>query len=250
MVLHQCTKCKSAFTTVVELHQHLEKVHELTLTWKCEFCHYESQKIANLKKHYIRFERRDAKDTRSCTLSEASGSFTRRIERLKRKRGCPEPKDSHQPTLSTTPVTQPSLSSLPKIPKLKLSTKDVKLDDEISLYTEESLDDPEPTTSQLDVPQEPELNCPIASKAPSPKMDSQPIVTTSPSPTPDVRIVVPVEEPQDDDDTVTITVGRGRNKYGTLKLKSITVITERFYNVYGIERRGEVQTKTAYFDNE
>ena len=27
------------------------------------------------------------------------------------------------------------------------------------------------------------------------------------------------------------------------------VVTEKFYNVYGIERRGEVQTKTAYFDH-
>ena len=138
MALHQCTKCQSAFTTVVELHHHLEKVHQLTLTWKCEFCNYESQKIANLKKHYTRFERRDAKDTRSCTLSEVSATFMRRIERIKWKHGCPEPKEPHQSIPSTSLVTQPSLSSLPKIPKLKLNTKEVKLGNQISLHTDES----------------------------------------------------------------------------------------------------------------
>ena len=122
MALHHCTRWKSAYSTLLELHD-METVRNSTLTWKCEFCKHEAQKMTNLKKHYTRFKRRNAKDTRLCQLSEAS-PFMRSIEQNKRKRGCPQPKEQpDQPIQSNEFPTQPSLAGLPKILKLKLNTR-------------------------------------------------------------------------------------------------------------------------------
>ena len=75
--------------------------------------------------HYRRFENKPPSDTRSCQISEASSSYLRKCERLKRKRGTPEPipQKPADPITATTPqkpvdpkpVHQSPMSHLPKI---------------------------------------------------------------------------------------------------------------------------------------
>ena len=142
MPLHDCNHCKSAFSSVTELHSHLEEIHHISLTWKCELCSYESPIIANLNKHYTRSEGRTAKEVRSCRLSEAGSSYQRKIIRNQRKRGHPDP-DPPKINQSPPPISIP-LPKLPKIPKLKISNPESKInDDQISLHTTCSLSDDE-----------------------------------------------------------------------------------------------------------
>ena len=245
MPLHDCRLCKSAFSTKAELHRHMEEIHHTIFTWKCEFCYYEAEKIGALKRHYRRFEKKPASDTRSCNLSEATPSYLRRCERLVRKRGTPDTIPTTKSTADPPTQTSTCMPNLPKIPKLTLTIPD----DTLSLHAETDAEpdqDPHATPETL----EDESLPPTQEIIPSPQLPPSPEPERSTSSVPgDVRIIQTTDSTTEDD-IIQITVKQGSNKYGTLKLKSVTVVTEKFYHVYGIERRGEIETRTAYFDNE
>lgn len=59
---------------LAEFQYHMRVKHELTMTWKCNFCQYESPNLGNIKKHYSRTHKISAKETKSCLLTKA-GKF-------------------------------------------------------------------------------------------------------------------------------------------------------------------------------
>ena len=85
-MMHLCQLCRNGFTTKSSLHIHLENTHKIPLTYKCEYCDYESVSFGALKRHYTPKEGRAASETRSCLFGEATIAYQEKIKKGERER--------------------------------------------------------------------------------------------------------------------------------------------------------------------